>query len=56
VERLKRYNDYLREVITLANKMRGDISDTELQQSLERLDGIKKESESFALKSNEMKP
>ncbi|HLA22166.1 MAG TPA: hypothetical protein VJZ17_01830 [Nitrosopumilaceae archaeon] len=55
-ESLKRYNDYLREAITLANKMRGDISDTELQQSLERLDGIKKESESFALKSNEMKP
>lgn len=55
-ESLKRYNDYLREAIGVANKMKGDISDAELQESLERLDGIKKESESFALKSDEAKP
>ena len=55
-ESLKRYNDYLREAIGIANKMKGDISDAELQESLERLDGIKKESESFALKSDETKP
>lgn len=55
-ESLKRYNDYLREAIGIANKMKGDISDTELQESLEGLDGIKKESESFALKSDETKP
>jgi len=55
-ESLKRYNDYLREAIGMANKMKGDISDAELQESLERLDGIKKESESFALKSDETKP
>lgn len=55
-ESLKRYNDYLRETIGIANKMKGDISDAELQESLERLDGIKKESESFALKSDETKP
>lgn len=55
-ESLKRYNDYLREAVGIANKMKGDISDAELQESLERLDGIKKESESFALKSDETKP
>lgn len=55
-ESLKRYNDYLREAIGIANKMKGDISDAELQESLERLDGIKKESESFALKSDETRP
>ena len=55
-ESLKRYNDYLREAIGMANKMKGDTSDAELQESLERLDGIKKESESFALKSDETKP
>jgi hypothetical protein len=55
-ESLKRYNDYLREAIGIANEMKGDISDAELQESLERLDGIKKESESFALKSDETKP
>lgn len=55
-ESLKRYNDYLREAIGMANKMKGDISDAELQESLERLDVIKKESESFALKSDETKP
>jgi len=55
-ESLKRYNDYLRESVGIANEMKGDISDAELQESLERLDGIKKESESFALKSDETKP
>ncbi len=55
-ESLKSYNSYLREVIVMANKMKGDISDKELQESLEMLEGIKKESESFARKSDETKP
>ena len=55
-ESLKRYNDYLRESIVIANKAKGGISDKELQDNLETLDTIKKESESFALKSNETKP
>ena len=55
-ESLKRYNDYLRDSIGIANAMKKDISDAELQEGLERLDGIKKESESFALKSDETKP
>jgi hypothetical protein len=40
----------------MANKIKGDISDKELQESIETLDSIKKESESFALKSDETKP
>lgn len=55
-ESLKSYNSYLREVIVMANKMKGDVSDKELQENIETLDGIKKESESFALKSDETKP
>ena len=55
-ESLKSYNSYLTEAIVMANKMKGDVSDKELQESLERLHGIKKESESFALKSDETKP
>ncbi|MGQ0639078.1 MAG: hypothetical protein ACT4N1_07005 [Nitrososphaerota archaeon] len=55
-ESLKSYNSYLREAIVMANKMKGDVSDKELQESLETLEGIKKESESFALKSDETRP
>jgi hypothetical protein len=55
-ESLKSYNSYLREAIVMANKIKGDISDRELQESIETLDSIKKESESFALKSDETKP
>jgi len=55
-ESLKSYNSYLREVIVMANKMKGDVSDKELQENIETLDSIKKESESFALKSHETKP
>lgn len=56
VESLKSYNSYLREAIVLANKMKGDVSDKELQEILEALESIKKESESLALKSDETKP
>ena len=55
-ESLKRYNIYLREAIVMANKMKGDVSDKEVQGSIETLHSIKKESESFALKSDETKP
>ena len=53
-ESLKSYNSYLRETIVLANKIKSGSSDN--QENLEKLDGLKKESESFALKANEMKP
>ena len=53
-ESLKSYNSYLRETIVLANKIKSGSSDN--QENLEKLNSLKKESESFALKANEMKP
>lgn len=54
-ESLKSYNSYLRETIVLANKIKEGNSDN-IQENLERLDVLKKESESFALKADEIKP
>lgn len=53
-ESLKSFNSYLREAIVLANKIKAGNSD--IQENLERLDVLKKEAESFALKSDETKP
>ncbi len=54
-ESLKSYNNYLREAIVLANKIKSSSSDN-LQEDLGALDALKKESESFALKSDETRP
>ncbi|MGI0082745.1 MAG: hypothetical protein ACREAF_00515 [Nitrosopumilaceae archaeon] len=54
-ESLKSYNSYLREAIVLASKIKGGSSDN-LQENLETLDILKKESESFALRSDETRP
>lgn len=54
-ESLKSYNSYLLETIVLANKIKED-SSSDIKESLERLDVLKKESESFALKSDETGP
>lgn len=54
-ESLKSYNSYLRETMVLANKIKEGNSDN-IQENLEKLDALKKESESFALKSDETKP
>lgn len=54
-ESLKSYNSYLLETIVLANKLKEDNS-SDIKEGLERLDVLKKESESFALKSDETKP
>lgn len=53
-ESLKSFNSYLRETIVLANKIKA--GDTDTQGNLERLDVLKKEVESFALKADETKP
>ena len=53
-ESLKSFNSYLRETIVLANKIKEGNSD--IQENLERLDVLKKEAESFALKADETKP
>jgi len=54
-ESLRSYNSYLRETIVLANKIREGNSDN-IQENLERLDVLKKESEAFAFKADETKP
>lgn len=55
-EALKKYNDYLTETIVIANKVKGNVSVNELQGELQKLDSMKKESESYAIKANETKP
>ena len=55
-EALKKYNDYLTETIVIANKVKNNVSINDLQGELQKLDGLKKESESFVIKSNKTKP
>ncbi len=55
-EGLKKYNDYLTETIVIANKMKGGVSLNDLKVELQQLDGLKKESESYTIKTNETKP
>jgi len=55
-EALKKYNDYLTETIVTANKVRGNVSINDLQDELQKLDSVKKEYESYAIKANETKP
>ena len=55
-EALKKYNDYLTETIVIANKVKGNVSINELQDELQKLDSMKKESESYVIKANETKP
>jgi hypothetical protein len=55
-EALKKYNDYLTETIVIANKVKNNVSINDLQDELQKLDAMKKESESFAIKANETKP
>ena len=55
-EALKKYNDYLTETIVIANKVKGNVSINELQDELQKLDSMKKESESYVIKASETKP
>ena len=55
-EALKKYNDYLTETIVIANKVKENVSSNGLQGELQKLDSIKNESETFAIKANETKP
>lgn len=54
-ESLKSYNNYLLETIVIADKIKEGNTD-EIKGNLERISALKKESESFALKSDETKP
>ena len=55
-EGLKKYNDYLTETIIIANKMKDNTSINDLQGELQKLDSMKKESETYVVKANETKP
>jgi len=55
-EALKKYNDYLTETISLANKMRDGASPNDLSEELSTLASLKNESDSFIVKSNETRP
>ena len=55
-EALKKYNEYLTETIVTANKVKNNVSSNDLQDELQKLESMKKESEAFAIKANETKP
>ncbi len=55
-EALKKYNDYLTETVSLANKMKSGISQSDLNQEISTLSSLKNESDSFIVKSNETRP
>lgn len=55
-ESLKKYNDYLFETISLANKMKNGISSNDLNDEMSKLDALKKESDALATKSDQTRP
>ena len=55
-EALKKYNDYLTETVSLANKMKSVASPIDLNEELSTLALLKNESDSFIVKSNETRP
>jgi hypothetical protein len=55
-EALKKYNDYLTETIVIANKVKDNVSINDLQGELQKLNSIRKDSESYVIKANETKP
>jgi hypothetical protein len=55
-ESLKKYNDYLSETISLANKMKSGISPSDLNDEMSKLDALKNESDTLATKSDQTRP
>lgn len=55
-ESLKKYTDYLTETISLANKMNGPITDSNLEDEITKIDSLRKDSDSLAEKSNQTMP
>jgi len=55
-ESLKKYNDYLTETISLANKMKSGISPSDLNDEMAKLDALKKESDAMITKSDQTRP
>jgi len=55
-ESLKKYNSYLSETISFANKMKSGISTSELNDEMSKLDALKKESDVLVTKSDQTRP
>ncbi len=55
-ESLKKYNDYLSETISLANKIKNGISTSDLNDEMSKLDALKKESDALVTKSDQTRP
>ena len=55
-ESLKKYNEYLTEVISLASKMKDGMSQVGLNDEITKMDSLKQESDSLVVKSNETRP
>jgi hypothetical protein len=55
-EALKKYNDYLTESISLATKMKNEISTSDKSDETSKLDSLMNDTNSFIAKSNETKP
>ena len=55
-ESLKKYNAYLTETISLANKMKSGISPNDLNDEMTKLDALKKESDALVTKSDQTRP
>ena len=56
IESLKKYNSYLSETISLANKMKSGISTSDLNDEMSKLDALKKESDALVTKSDQTRP
>jgi len=55
-ESLKKYNDYLTETISLANKMKSGVSSSDLNDEMVKMDSLKKESDALTTKSDQTRP
>jgi hypothetical protein len=55
-ESLKKYNEYLTETISFVNKMKNEISVTDLNDETSKLNALKKESDELAIKSDQTRP
>ncbi|CUR52470.1 conserved exported protein of unknown function [Nitrosotalea devaniterrae] len=55
-EGLKKYNDYLTEIISLANKIKSGSSSSDISDEMSKIDSLKQESDSLVSKSNQTRP
>jgi len=55
-ESLKKYNDYLAETISLANKIKEGASAADINDEITKMNALKQESDSLASKSNQTRP